>query len=185
MTFHATKQKVLNRGIPSDAWLTELVGWLKDAPEEIFAPNAVSDDIYTRMRSELGPWKSILHRRAAMGEAMRVHAGFESSWNWNLGVDTTNKTSMSNIRGQETGAWQVSFDSTNIAHGAMKPFAEAHDVATPEKFITDMKRDHKLAMEYYARLVRVNIKWAGPIVRNEFQAWLKRDAVTEFESLLS
>lgn len=185
MNFLATKVIVKNRGTPPDSFLVELVGWGMIAPDVIFAENDNPDDIYARIAPQLGPWDSPLHRRAAMLEAMRVHAGMESSWNWNEGVDKSNKTSMANLTGQETGIFQVSFDSEWIAHSAMQPFAVANDIETPEKFIPAMKSNHPLAMSYYARLVRINIRWAGPIVRNEINPFLSRAAVTEFMSFLS
>lgn len=183
--FKYIKARVANRGMPHDAFLTELVDWLRTAPEEIFAPNDNPGDIYNLLEPILGPWRNLLHRRAALGEDMRVHAGFESSWNWNEGVDTTNQTSMKNVNGQETGIFQVSFDSTFLGNGAMKPFAVEHGIGTVGSFIPQMKSDHKLALEYYARLVRVSIRWAGPLLRHEVDPWLSRSAVTEFESLLA
>src|ERR1041385_9277673 len=86
--FVACKQKVLNRGKAPNAFLNELVDWAIDAPDEIFAPNQMHD-IYTNVVGDLGPWESPLHRRAAMLEVLRVLGGFESSWDWNEGVDTT------------------------------------------------------------------------------------------------
>ncbi len=192
----AIKSKVKNRGIPPDSFLTELVDWGRGATEDIFAPNPNPADIYSiiKYRNDwngegvrpflLGPWENLLHRRAAMLEVMRVHAGFESSWDWNEGVDVTNQTSMANIDGQETGIFQVSFDSTRIASGAIKPFAVANGIGTVGSFIPEMKSDHPLALEYYARLVRINIKWAGPLVRHEIDPWLSRSAVTQFQGLL-
>lgn len=188
MKFIATKHKVLNRGVPSDSFLTELVEWARTADAAIFAPRQDepgTSDIYNSLKPILGPWESLDHRKAAMLEAMRVHAGFESSWNWNEGVDVTNKTSVENITGQETGAWQVSFDSTYLHGGAMKLFATDHGIPTPQLFIPAMKSNHPLAMEYYARLVRINTKWAGPILRHEIDEWLQRDAVSEFQQLLT
>jgi len=120
-----------------------------------------------------------------MLEIMRVHAGFESSWNWKEGVDVTNQASQLHTEGQETGIFQVSFDSTRLGDGAMKPFAAAHGIGTVGSFITEMKKDHKLALEYYARLVRVSIKWAGPLIRHEIDPWLSRPAVDEFQILLA
>ncbi len=195
MNFHFAKQPVLNRGVPSDSFLTQLVEWAKTAPDEIFAPRKDepgTSDIFNQLRPILGTktpdgrfvWDNLTHRKAALLEAMRVHAGFESSWNWNEGVDTTNQTSMRNIRGQETGAWQVSFDSTDIHNGAMKSFAQQNGIGTPEEFIKKMKNDHQLAMDYYGHLVRINTKWAGPILRHEFDRWLKRDAMAEFQVFL-
>jgi hypothetical protein len=185
MIFSKTKSKVLNRGVPPDSFLTKLVEWGKAAADDIFAPNPNPADIYAYVKPILGPWENLLHRRAALLEVMRVHAGFESSWNWNEGVDTTNASSMRNINGQETGIFQVSFDSTFIAHDAMKAFAVEHGISTVGSFIPKMKADHDLALEYYGRLVRVNVQWAGPIKRHEIDRWLSSEAVEEFQSLLS
>lgn len=198
MKFLATKQKVANRGVPPDQFLTELVVWAKDAADEIFSPNKVPVDIFAVIKPQLATqmgtdpsgttilhWESFQHRKAAMLEAMRVHAGFESSWDWNEGVDTTNRTSVMNETGQETGIFQVSFDSEWIDNGHMKAFAQVHDIDTPEKFIPAMKSNHQLALEYYARLVRVNIRWAGPLVRGEINQWLRRDAMEELQAMIA
>jgi hypothetical protein len=49
-----------------------------------------------------------------------------------------------------------------------------------------MKRDHQLAMEYIARLLRRTITQNGPVLRHtaEIDNWLRKDAVQEFQSLL-
>lgn len=177
--------KVLNRGVPPVSFIEALVNFALVAEDEIFAPNPNLEDVYALTRNVLGPWgNDLAHRRAGMLEVMRVHAGFESSWNWECGVDTTNRTSMRKIEGQETGAWQVSFDSLRLGHSAMVPFAEKKGIATPRLFIDRMKEDHLLAMEYYARLVRVSIKWAGPLVRREILPELRMDALEEFKALI-
>jgi len=186
MTFTATKAKVKNRGVPPDSFLTQLVEWGRSAPDEIFAPNPNPVDIYALVKPILGPWKNLLHRRAALLEVMRVHAGFESSWNWKEGVDVTNQTSMSHAEGQETGIFQVSFDSTYLGNGAMKPFTVEHGISRVGSFISRMKQTpHDLVMEYYARLVRVSIQWAGPLKRHEVDPWLSKAAVSEFQDLLT
>lgn len=182
--YGALKLRVSNRGSPPDSFLAELIDWGKAADADIFAPND-NRDIYTLIEPVLGPWRNLLHRRAGLMEAMRVHAGFESSWNWNEGVDVTNKTSMRNKDGEETGIFQVSFDSTYLDNGAMKPFATQNGIGTVGSFIPQMKTNHRLALEYYARLVRVNISWAGPLKRHEIIPWLSGVAVTEFETCLS
>jgi hypothetical protein len=179
---------VQGRGIPPFQFLQELLSWGKSAPQDIFAPNANPRDIYATVHAVLGPYENPLHRRAVMLEVMRVHAGFESSWNWNEGVDITNRRSLAHIEGQETGIFQVSFDSTFLKDPAsgesMKPFAEQHDIATAREFIPAMKQDHLLAMEYYSRLVRISVAWAGPIKRHEIDASLKRESVQQFMELL-
>lgn len=174
--------KVLNRGIPPKPFIDTLIAWGQTAPDDIFAENDNPRDIYATIKAALGPWEGPLHRKAVMLEVMRVHAGFESSWNWNEGVDTSNHHSVAHIEGQETGAWQVSFDSTYLWQG-MAAFARARGIETPQKFIPAIKQDHQLAMEYYTRLIRVNVQWAGPIKRHEIDLWLKRGAVLEFERL--
>jgi hypothetical protein len=200
----ALKTPVDNRGEAPDSFLTDLITWAKGqagSGNEIFAPNTVPVDIYAVIRSSLSSvhgrdgtgaliygWDSLLHRKAALLEVMRVHAGLESSWNWKESVDRTNQTSMRNVTGQETGIFQVSFDSLDLGHGALKPFAKAHGIDTVEKFIPAMKTDHALALEYYARLVRVSIAWAGPILRHTHDCiypWLSRTAAAAFQNILA
>ena len=112
MSYTATKQHVANRGIPPDDFLDQLVAWGRNAAEEIFAANNVSD-IYSSIINTLGSWQEPPHCRAVMLEVMRVLAGFESSWNWNEGVDTTNPSS-DTPETMEAGAWQVSTNSMNF-----------------------------------------------------------------------
>lgn len=199
--YSATLAPVYNRGRPTAAFLDPLLDWAINAPDEIFAPNNVPVDIFTVIKSSLATtmrndsagtptyqWGSLLHRKAALLEAMRVHGVFESSGNWKEGVDRTNKTSMRNLERQETGAFQVSFDSTRLGSGAMKPFAKTRGIDTAFVFISAMKKDPWLACEYYARLVRVSICWAGPLLRHgedSIYPWLRRSAVTEFMGFLS
>jgi hypothetical protein len=178
----ALKQHVSNRGVPPDSFLNELIASAKTIPIEVFEPNK-NLDIFSYVLNTLGPWASVYHRRAVAFEVARVHAGLESAWNFGEGVDRTNKTSMANKTGQETGIFQVSYDSEMLGHAAMKPFAVAHGIENVDDFITKMKSDHKLALEYYFRLIRVNVQWAGPIIRHEINPWLRRDAVAEFQRL--
>lgn len=183
MNWNAARTRVLNRGIPPVDFLESIVSWAKKAPDSLFEPNP-NQDIYWAVKPALGPWGGVKHRKAVMLEVMRVHAGFESSWRWHIGVDTTNATSMRLIEGQETGIFQVSFDSTNLGKGALKPYVKERNIDTPQKFIPAMKADHELAIDYYAHLVRVNVRWAGPIIRNEIDKWLSRSAVKEFQEAL-
>jgi len=183
MNFIYSKARVLNRGTPPDEFLEQLVDWAKHAPMDLFAPNSEPADIYTYVKPVLGPWTSVEYRRGVLLEVMRVHAGFESSWNWNEGVDTTNHTSMTHLEGQETGAFQVSFDSTYIDNHRLAHFAQSEDIDTPQEFIPRMKLDHELALTYYARLVRFNVQWAGPIKRGEILPWLSRKSAEELRIL--
>ena len=183
MKFIETKRQVANRGCAPDAFLTTLVTWGRSAPAEIFAKNDSPRDIYAAVAGELGPYTSDEQRRAVMLEVMRVHAGYESTWNWNEGVDVTNRRSVVHIEGQETGIFQVSYDSVMLGT-SVKLFAHIRGIDTPQKFIAAMKLDHALALEYYARLVRVSIAWAGPLKKGLVNDWVRPGAVNEFASLL-
>lgn len=182
MNYIAAKHRVSNRGIPPAAFLDQMVAWGKSAPGDIFAPNA-SNDVYSSIKSTLGPWDGLKHRRAVMLEVMRVLAGFESSWNWNAGVDTTNSTSVT-PETIEAGAWQVSANSMNFGQ-ELKNLVR-HKVGTLDgnAFQKAMKADHILAMEYIARLLRRTTRHNGPVKRHEIDHWLRRDAVAEFQKLL-
>lgn len=189
LTFIAAKARVSNRGVPPDSFLATLVTWGRSATQDIFTPNSNSNDVYSALKPVLGPWNGLIHRRAVMLEVMRVHSGLESSWNWNEGVDVTNKSSMANIEGQEAGIFQVSFDSLRLdKSGTLMEVCHRHYGAAIDPirtFILTMKSNHSFALEYYARLVRISIQWAGPLKRNEVNPWLSRSAVTEFENLLA
>jgi hypothetical protein len=182
MAFSATKQKVFNRGAAPDSFLMELVAWGKSAPDEIFERNE-HHDIYSNVVGMLGPWQDLIHRRCAMLEVMRVLAGFESSWDWSAGVDTTNPDSNTPDT-IEAGAFQVSANS--MAFGPELKSLVLSEVGSTDgnAFQAAMKRDHPLAMEYVARLLRRTVNHHGPVKRHEIDEWLRRDAVAEFQALL-
>jgi len=176
--YQATKSHVLNRGVPPDSFLDELVAWGKTASEDIFAPNAVAD-IYSSVHNTLGPYPDNTYRRGVMLEVMRVLAGFESSWNWNEGIDPGNPN-RGETRSQEAGAWQVSADSM-----ALSPALKSLAPNDPIQFQRAMKADHPLAMEYIARLLRVTTHENGPVMRHEIDPWLRKAALEEFLRLIA
>jgi hypothetical protein len=182
MKYIATRHQVLNRGVPPIDFLDELVEWGQCASHEIFLPNAVID-IYSSVRSTLGPWQGLTHRRAVMLEVMRVLAGFESSWNWNEGRDWKNNK-YGKAATVEAGAWQVSADS--LGWGQELKDLVLFRVGTLDAiaFQKAMKEDHTLAMEYIARLLRRTTQHNGPVKRREIHPWLRRDAVAEFQALM-
>ena len=197
MKFSATKRVVFNRGIAPDSFLTELVEWGKKASEDIFAPNPFND-IYTKIKPELGPWTDPLHRRAAMLEVLRVLAGFESSWDWTEGVDTS-RLGADTDENAEAGAWQVSYDARVSSPDLVNLLLEKQ-IKTGIQFQRAMKFDHELAMEFVARLMRRNTKHNGPLYKDEernairrslrgaehsIYPWLSRAAVDEFKVLLA
>ena len=52
------------------------------------------------------------------------------------------------------------------------------------EFQQAMKENHELAMEYIARLLNRTIAGNGPLLRNDIDKFLKRDAVAEFRGFL-
>ena len=185
---NASQSPVANRGIPPQPFLDELILWGRNAPEELFAPNPNPKDIYVSVMPVLGPWQGAIHRRAVMLEVMRVLAGFESSWDWTKGVDTTNQRSMAHIESQEAGAWQVSYDSLGFGDDLKQLCYQTMGFTAPSfsvrDFIRTMKKDHVFAMEYIARLLRHTVQHNGPVARKEIHPWLRREAVMEFEHVL-
>lgn len=182
MSYAATKQQVFNRGIPPDDFLDQLVAWGKSAPDEIFTRNPF-DDIYSSVKDTLGPWQGTPHRRAVMLEVMRVLAGFESSWKWTEGRDTTNPTSVT-ADTIEAGAWQVSANSMNFGQELKDLVMAQVGTLDGNAFQKAMKENHPLAMEYIARLLRRTTRHNGPVRDRKIHPWLRRDAVAEFQSLL-
>jgi hypothetical protein len=170
MPFHAARHLVANRGIPPVSFLNELVEWGKVAPDDIFLPSVNHrDDVYSAVAGVLGPWQSPRHMRAVMLEVLRVLAGYESSWDWNQGTDTDADATAAKhhrIRNPveiEAGAWQVSADSMAMAPELKNlVFKRVGSLNAPD-FERAMKRDHHLAMEYIARLLRRTITQNGPV----------------------
>jgi hypothetical protein len=178
-----TKQHVKNRGIPPDDFLKHLIDWGREAADEIFAPNTVSD-VYSSVFNTLGPWEGPPHRRAVMLEVLRVLAGFESSWNWNEGPDKSNPSSVTSET-MEAGAWQVSANSLRYGQDLKDLVTAKIGTLDGNAFQKGMKENHPLAMEYIARLLRHTTHHNGPVLRHEIDPWLRRNAVAEFQSFLS
>lgn len=182
MKYSATKQLVYNRGAAPDAFLDELVTWGRSAPDDLFAVNQYSD-IYSSVKNTLGPWRGIDHRRAVMLEVLRVLAGYESSWDWNCGVDTNNPNSDTPAE-FEAGIFQVSADSMAYNPALKQLVKKVVGNTNADSFQAAMKANHELAIEYAARLLRFTTQHHGPIKKGKIHAWLRTDAVAEFEELL-
>lgn len=184
-TYIACHHRVSDQhGSPPNSFLDQLIDAINPLPNEVFEKNN-RHDIYSVMLGALGPYNDLLHRKAVMCEVLRVQAAFESDWKWNEGVDIHNHTSMTHKEGEETGAFQVSWDSMrfdNSLKDCLDRLAGAHDVLT---FIEQMKTNHALAVEYCARLLRFNTTWCGTInTASQVISHVRRDAVTEFQTFL-
>lgn len=176
--FVACKQKVYNRGEPPDSFLNELIDWAMTAPYCIFEKNGLND-IYSNVLSELGPWLNFNHRKAVMLEVLRVLGGFESTWNWNAGVDVTNPNSNTPCT-EEAGLFQCSGNSMSFSPDLKKLLKVAAGNHSCASFILTTKSNHKFAIEYCARLLRFTVNHHGPVKGKHINPWLKRDAVNEF-----
>lgn len=181
--FQATKQKIHNRGAPPHTFLNELIDWARTAPDSLFEKNA-RFDIYSSIVAELGPWRDLPHRKAVMLEALRVLAGFESSWNWNEGVDKA-KTEINTPCTEETGIFQCSGNSMNFSAELKQLMQDSAGSTRCEDFITHTKADHRFAIEYCVRLIRLTTKHHGPIKGKHINPWLSRAAVEEFLQFLA
>jgi hypothetical protein len=184
-TYNACHQAVSDQHRnPPNSFLDQLIDAINPLPDEVFAEND-RHDIYSVMLGSLGFYTGLLHRKAVMCEVLRVQAGFESDWNWNAGVDITNDFSVHHKEGEETGAFQVSWDSMQFdisLRECMDRVAGGHDVPT---FIDKMKSNHALAVEYCARLLRFNTTWYGTINDSKkVIAHVRRDAVAEFQTFV-
>lgn len=200
MMFNATRTSVEDQGRPPVAFLAELVEWGRVAYDDIFAPNPVQGwaDIYNKVKPELGPYTRPLHRRAVMLEVMRVLAGFESSWDWTEGVDTS-RLGATTPENAEAGAWQVSYDSRHL-NIELSVLLSVNNITDGVTFQRVMKFNHRLAMDYVSRMMRYNTLHNGPLYkgderlkirkklraeRNSIYPWLSCDSVNEFMTLLS
>lgn len=180
-TFLACKSEIPHRGVPPDSFLNELCDWAATEDESVFADNDVARDIYAVLKPVLGPWTSILHRRAVMCEALRVLGGFESTWNWLEGRDTS--AGPETIDEQEAGIFQVSYNSSNFP--TMRKDLEDEGITNAQDFINETKSDHIFALAYCARLLRQSVTWDGPILRGDVSRAVSRDAVAEFQLFLA
>lgn len=180
--FIECKRKVANRGAPPSDFLNELVDWARKAPDEIFLPNS-NNDIYSSVSSVLGPWNGLAHRKAAMLEVLRVLGGFESSWNWQAAIDTTNPKSNTPCT-EEAGIFQCSADSLSYDSSLKNLLLSAAGKTDCDTFRSTTKDNHIFAIEYCARLLRFTTNHHGPIKHKHIHAWISKQSVAEFQSFL-
>ena len=182
--FAACKKKVFNRGIPPESFLNELIDWARQAPDEIFGKNNIHD-VYSNVTAELGPFTSLLHRKAVMLEVLRVLGGFESSWNFNAGRDITNPTSNTPCT-EEAGIFQCSGNAMELDPSLENLLGSVAGGETNcKKFIVVTKENHRFAFEFCARLLRFTVNHHGPVKHKKINPFLRRDAVSEFQGFLS
>lgn len=187
MTFKAALSTVSNRGSLTKETLSEFVQWAAPAPDEIFAPkkdDSGETDIYTAVKPYLGPWEGLEHRRAVMLEVLRVTMLFESSGNWKEDYDKHNPDENTSLK-KSAGPFQVSPNSLYFGADLKSLVNGVVGNLDPDAFRAAMMSNHRLAIEYAARLLRHTIRHNGPVNRGEINAWLKKEAVKEFQSAIA
>jgi hypothetical protein len=182
--------QVSNRGKIPKEFLNDLLVWAKAAPNEIFAPSN-HKDVYNLMAPKLGPFNDDLKlRKAAMVMGLAVHAGLESSWDYETGIDTSKPSSLNTCSAAEAGIFQPSFDSVANFGGDLKVLfngsCNAYLGSPCIKFQKCSKDNHTFAIEYTARLLRHlnGYKHFGPFVRGEVQAYLSRECTAAIYGVL-
>ena len=102
-----------------------------------------------------------------MLKVMRVLAGFESSWKWNTGRDTTNPAEDTPDT-NSAGPFQVSANSLAFGQDLKDLVRARHRNAKRDgdEFQALMKANHPLAMEYVARLMRHTMRHNGPLYKD-------------------
>lgn len=194
-------EKVYNRGTAPQEFLDELVRVLRQAPIEIFSTTYGSlkePDVFEFLADNI-PWvpspvsrMTDPERRALMCELLRVLGGFESSWDWTKGRDTTNPESFTPCT-SEAGLWQCSGDSMNFDGSLVDCFMEHYKDQSWREFLGNQGRDERcedfqnltkesspFAIEYVCRLLRFTVRHHGPLKRGEVFPWLREAGYKEF-----
>ncbi len=189
----AIKSPVHNRGRPPQEFLEILIEWGRTAPEEVFSFNN-NYDVYSHVKYKFGSWKNEIHRKAVMLEVLRVLGGFESSWNWNAGVDV-GKIEPNTICTEEAGLFQCSGNSMNFDESLKNLLRSTFGKVDCKSFILATKSNKPFAIEYCARLLRYTVKHHGPLKRksnnpnnprkSSIHPYFSLNAVQEFEAHLS
>lgn len=183
MKYKYLNSKVLNRGTCPNSFLNNFIEIAKSSPNDWYQVNQEINDVYNLIRPKFGPWKNIIHRKAALLECMRVLGGFESSWDWNEGVDTTNPTSNTDET-IEAGLWQISYNSRYFGPD-LKKLLLNFNITNGNNFQIVTKTNHSFAFEYAVKLFRHTIGHNGPLKRKEVLPWMKQECIDELIEIIS
>lgn len=167
---------------PPDSFLVPLIIWAKAEEDSVFEKNN-NHDIFSIVSEELGPFDTLIKRKAVLCAVMIIIAGDESDWNWREGRDVTAGQQTEDQK--EAGAFQVSND---IRHtdSAIDAWLNSKGIHTGLQFQASVKGDPILDCALVARVLRANYKrWDGPINRGWVEAQVKREMVDELVTLLS
>ncbi len=196
-TLSACLVNVHNRGKPTEDMVMEIIDLVGLMDYSDFEVND-NYDIYSHMQPKFAEFtKDIDSRRALMAGVLVNLAGWESSWDWTEGVDTTNPASMANKCGEEAGLLQTSADSmanfNASSGGSLKAFfdescKEYTGGTDCERFIKCSKDPgglHYFTIQYTAKLLRHTTNHHGPIKRkSDVYSSLSTECVRQIRSFL-
>jgi hypothetical protein len=86
---------------------------------------------------------------------------------------------------EEAGILQCSGDSMNFDPSLKNLLKSVSGKSDCDTFRKVTKANHAFALEYCARLLRFTTKHHGPLRDRYVHPWLSRDAVAEFQLLLT
>lgn len=190
--FRSVRQELYNIGRPSEVFLEILVAWGRDMPRALFVRNS-EYDIYSHVKSRLGPWRGNLHRRAVMLEVLRVLAGFESRWNWSYGQGCSCSVGVTDCA-QKAGIFQCSAESMTADQSLRNLLRATTGSDDCRSFQTASKRNRTFALNYCAQLLRFTVDHHESIRGSDTQSqrsnsdkiieFLSKDSVDEFIELI-
>jgi len=147
---------------PPASFLDELVDWALLAPDEIFLPNAIFD-IYSSVVTQLGPYGAPCPSQSGHARSFASFLQGVKPCGIGITVWTPARKSRTRVTMKKTGAFQCSADSMDLDKG-LKDFVQATLGATDDTtFRSGTKSNHKFAIEYAARLLRVSVIHHGTI----------------------
>jgi len=183
--YNACRKEINGHGKPPIEFLDTLIDTINSLPDEVFERNN-KYDIYSVMNGVLGPYNDLKHRRAVMCEVLRVVAAFESDWDWNEGEDKNKPVEKKTKEAEETGAFQVSWDSMSTDNSLKTCVEKLAGSLAVDTFIASMKSNHQLSIEYCARLLRFDTTWCYTInTKSMVISNVRKSAVAEFENFLT
>ncbi|MCQ0986616.1 hypothetical protein [Jiella marina] len=199
--FVHTRETVYNRGRAPESFLDFIIDWAKQAPDALFEYND-NPDVYSWVRYKLGPWKEgsdfLRHRKAVMLEVLRTLCGFESSWDWEEGIDQSANDGKPYERDEdewEAGILQAS-SNTLRQYAPCRIYAQSFGIGVEDhtKFREFSMKKGIFPIQYGAIILRQTYRHHGPLKRTEnntrnplkssIHPYLSVDAVDEFERFL-
>lgn len=179
--------KVHNRGTIPLSLIKDVVSALRETPLSTFEINSAAD-VYSSVYSELGPYKSLTHRAAVMGNVMLVQAAFESSYKYGEGRDRS--ASNTSACTEEAGLYQTSGNMNTFSSESKAVLAPLQAKYCRSTDCDEFRRCTKEPVKsfvhgHFIRATRITTRHWGPMVRKEINPWLRRACVAQLQEILT